>query len=84
MAGLHRRAWWRCGVAACGTLATVNAHYRLFYEAADAAGIKKSVTLHTLRHLRYPPARGQKPYGGMIAQSSNRPGCWLNLGCPLC
>jgi hypothetical protein len=54
MAGLHRRAWWRCGVAACGTLATVNTHYRLFYEAADAAGIKKSVTLHTLRQPSLP------------------------------
>ena len=51
----------RCGNAAAGTLAvsqqkaagkpmTTRQLSRLFHEAADAAGIKKSVTLHALRH----------------------------------
>ena len=50
----------RCGNAAAGTLAvsrqqagkpmTTRQLNRLFHEAADAAGIRKSVTLHALRH----------------------------------
>ena len=50
----------RCGNAPSGTLAVSRpqarqaddhpAAHRLFHEAADAAGIKKSVTLHALRH----------------------------------
>jgi len=36
---------------------------RLFTEAADAAGIKKAVTLHALRHsFRDAPARGGNRY----------------------
>ena len=52
----------RCGNTGAGTLAVSRAEKsagrpittrhlsRLFHEAADARGIKKSVTLHTLRH----------------------------------
>ena len=60
------RQWWRlahpirCGNIPAGTLAvswhqvgkpmTTRQLSRLFHEATDAAGIKKSVTLHALRH----------------------------------
>ena len=64
----------RCGNTAAGTLAvsrqkvagrpmTTRQLNRLFHEAADAAGIKKSVTLHTLApQLRHPPARARYQY----------------------